>query len=134
MGTVAPMDARTRATLRDALKDRYPWVADADLGPCAVVAGECDACGREARLVATCGPVSARYVGRNCLVAGNSEWFCDGHFAEARVAAAWAQTLPAEADTVARVWWVATGEVKLSPPVAAAAAGLALPLCAEVAT
>jgi hypothetical protein len=36
--------------------------------------------------------------------------------------------LPAEADDVARLWWVATGEVRLDPAlVVAAAERLALP-------
>lgn len=104
-----------RAALRRALAQRYPWVADAQLGPRSVEAGECDDCGAEARLVPTCGPGAHVYLGRRCAARLGAEAWCDGHGDEARSALAWLDGLPPEADAVARLWWVATGEVALDP-------------------
>ena len=104
-----------KAALRTALLRRYPWVGDPQWGPRNVEAGECDGCGAEARLVETCGPGADRYLGRSCAAyAGDAAW-CDGHADEARQALVWLQQLPVEADDVARLWWVATGEVGLDP-------------------
>ena len=109
------MDVEQRAALRRALQQRYPWVADTDHGPAAVEAGECDGCGREARLLLTCGPGPELYLGRRCAEdRGLSAW-CDGHEAEASAGLSWAAGLPSEADVVARLWWVATGEVSMDP-------------------
>jgi hypothetical protein len=111
------MDTTRRTALRRALRARYPWVADSDWGPATVEAGECDGCGGEARLFQTCGPDAGQYLGRRCLNELGSQALCDGHAAEARAALAWVGNLPAQADLVARVWWVATGEVALDPAV-----------------
>ncbi len=116
------MDRNTRARLRHALVARYPWVTDREWGPAAVEAGECDGCGAEARLVRTCGPASGEYVGRRCAAALGPDAWCDGHEDDAASALAWLSALPGEADLVARVWWVATGEVAPPP----GGAGLAL--------
>lgn len=114
------MDADARRSVRDALRRRYPWVADPLWGPTAVEAGECDACGVEPRLVEVCGRGAHRYVGRTCAGAGGDALWCGGHSEDAAAALAWLARLPAEADTVARVWWVATGEVRLDPAIVAA--------------
>lgn len=104
-----------RAALRGALRSAYPWLDATEVGPRAVTAGECERCGDEARLVATCGPVRWRALGRRCAAEiGLSAW-CDGHAEDARAALRWLEQLPPEADTVARLWWVATGEVELDP-------------------
>lgn len=109
------MDAVQRRGLRAAIEKRYPWVAGGDLGPAAVEAGECDVCGAEARLITTCGPGAYRYLGRRCTATLGDQAWCDGHADEARDAAAWVAALPPEADVVARLWWVATGEIGVDP-------------------
>lgn len=123
--------------LRAALLARYPWLAATDLGPQAVSAGECDRCAAEARLVAPCGPpppdLRARPgpewgLGRRCTLELGDDVWCGGHAAEGEEARAWLARLPPEADTVARLWWVATGEVGLDPALRAGAARLRLPL------
>ncbi len=107
-----PLDHEQRGLLRSHLRERHPWVADPDHGPTTVDAGECDRCGQEARLVTTCGPDGQR-LGRRCAAElGPSAW-CEGHADEALAALQWLSRLPAEADDVARLWWVATGEVRL---------------------
>lgn len=107
-----PLD---RDGLRTALREAYPWLDATDVGPRAVSAGECDRCGDEARLVATCGPVEWRELGRACAQDLGLEAWCDGHEDEARTALRWLAALPDEADDVTRLWWVATGEVQLDP-------------------
>lgn len=109
------MDRDTRTRLRQALVARYPWVDDPEWGPAAVEAGECDACATEARLVLTCGPAAGQYLGRRCARAVGAQAWCDGHSEDAASALAWLRDLPDEADLVARVWWVATGEVTAGP-------------------
>jgi hypothetical protein len=104
-----------RARLRRALAARHTWVAHPDLGPRAVDAGECERCGAEARLVTTCGPGMARMLGRRCAAQLGEEAWCAGHLDDARQALRWLAGLPPEADAVARLWWVATGEVRLPP-------------------
>ncbi len=89
------------------------------VGPANVEAGECDRCAGEARLVLTCGPRVGLYLGRRCAVELGAEAWCAGHAAEAAAAADWVNRLPPEADTVARIWWVATGEVRIGEPVLA---------------
>lgn len=119
-----------RQQLRAALRQRYPWLDRLDVGAQAVEAGECDRCGTEARLAETCGPVAWQYLGRRCAAELGSDAWCDGHAEEAASALAWLAQLPDEADTVARLWWVATGEVTLDPNIVterAHALGLALP-------
>lgn len=127
--------------LRRALLARYPWVGDAEHGPQSVEAGECDRCGAEARLVAPCGPpppdgfgsrAGGRMgpdwaLGRRCAAELGLDGWCDGHEDEARGALAWIAALPPEADEVARLWWVATGEVRVDPAILGAARRLALP-------
>lgn len=115
-----------RQALRAALLARHPWVADADVGPQAVEAGECDRCGAEARLVTTCGPGPVA-LGRRCAAELGVAAWCAGHAAEAEGALAALARLPEGADDVARLWWVATGEVRLAPELVAAARARALP-------
>lgn len=76
-------------------------------------AGECDGCASEARLVQTCGPGPYQFLGRRCALAAGGDAWCAGHAADAAAALTKLAGLPVEADTVARVWWVATGEVRL---------------------
>ena len=109
------MDAPTRAQLRTALSSRFDWLTDPRFGPTAVEAGECDACGAEARMVTTCGPGVEQYLGRRCLTELGSTAYCDGHDDEARAALAYVGGLPNEADLIARIWWVSTGEVRFQP-------------------
>lgn len=104
-----------RAALRDALRARHPWLDAEDLGPRSVEAGECDRCGAEARLVSTCGPTPWPALGRRCAAEVGVEAWCDGHQDEAERALRWLETLPDAADQAARLWWVATGEVRLDP-------------------
>lgn len=108
------MDRDTRMRLRQALRTRYSWVADRQWGPAAVESGECDGCGTEARLVTTCGPAAGQYLGRRCALTLGADAWCTGHADDAHSALRWLTDLPPEADTVARVWWIATGEVALS--------------------
>ena len=103
-----------RAALRAVLRARFPWVADAEVGPAAVEAGECDRCGAEPRLVTTCGP-GPLTLGRACAAALGVGAWCDGHRDDAEAALVRLGALPPEADDVARLWWVATGEVRLDP-------------------
>jgi hypothetical protein len=127
---VTPLDASRRRVLRDALTARYPWVVDPEVGPRAVEAGECDRCGAEARLVTTCGPTQWAGLGRRCAaVVGLAGW-CDGHADEAARWLAHLRTLPDEADVVARLWWVATGEVRMDADAVAPLLALALPAAA----
>lgn len=107
----AAMDRHQRARLLLALSQRYPWATDARWGPRAVEAGECDSCGAEPRLVLTCGPGPEVFLGRRCAAQAGAQGWCAGHDDEAATALAWLEELPAEADTVARLYWVATGEV-----------------------
>ncbi|MBW3661647.1 MAG: hypothetical protein KY469_00985 [Actinobacteria bacterium] len=117
-----------RAALRRALLAAYAWLDATEVGPRSVEAGECDRCGDEARLVATCGPVPWRALGRDCATEiGLSAW-CDGHHADGEAALEWLARLPEEADDVARLWWVATGEARLDP---ALLSRLELPLRAD---
>lgn len=107
------LDADRRRSLREALVSRYPWIDHDDIGPRVVDAGECDRCGREARMVATCGPTRWAGLGRACAAeVGVSAW-CDGHADDARMRLDLLAALPPEADAVTRLWWVATGEVRI---------------------
>jgi hypothetical protein len=117
---------RDRSELRRALRSRYPWLDDDAFGPRAVDAGECDGCATEARLVTTCGPGTVA-LGRRCAAAAGADAWCDGHADEAAAALAWLARLPAEADAVARLWWVATGEVSLDPDILQALARRCVP-------
>ncbi len=111
--------------LREALLQHYPWLDREDLGPRSVDAGECDRCEQEARLVEACGPIPHRFLGRRCAAALRSGAWCEGHQVEAEAALAWLAELPPEADDVARLWWVATGEVRLDPALVARSPALA---------
>lgn len=115
------MHSNDRAMLRRELLRRYPWLDASEVGPRSVEAGECDACGQEARLVMTCGPGPALYLGRRCAAGRGDDAWCAGHADEAAAALAWLARLPDEADAVARLWWVATGEVQLDPALVAGA-------------
>lgn len=114
-----------KAVLREALLTHHPWLDRDDIGPRAVSAGECERCGEEARLVETCGPIAHRYIGRECAREIGTDAWCDGHAEDARRYLAWIEELPAEADAVARLWWVATGEAKLDPDLLARSPDLA---------
>src|SRR5688572_357573 len=98
------MDRTTRGRLAHLLRQQYPWVADPEIGPASVEAGECDECGAEARLVQTCGPGSAVFLGRRCALAAGTDAWCDGHTDDAVTALAWLERLPPEADAAARLW------------------------------
>lgn len=121
------LDAERRRALRGALVERYPWITDPDVGPRAVEAGECDRCGAEARLVTTCGPTPWASLGRLCATAVGLRGWCDGHAEDAARWLAHLRTLPDEADTVARLWWVATGEVRMDAAAVAPLYARALP-------
>lgn len=121
------LDAGRRRALRAALLQRHPWIDDPDVGPRAVEAGECDRCGHEARLVTTCGPTQWAGLGRRCAAAVGLDAWCDGHADDAAGYLAHLRTLPDEADTVARLWWVATGEVRLDADAVAPLLARALP-------
>lgn len=116
-----------RASLRDALRARHPWLDHEDFGPRTVEAGECDRCGAETRLVATCGPTAWPALGRRCAAEVGTDAWCDGHRDDAERALAWLTGLPAVADQVARLWWVSTGEVRLDPALLEQARRAALP-------
>jgi hypothetical protein len=121
------LDAGTRRALRTALAERYPWIDHDDVGPCAVEAGECDRCGHEARLVTTCGPTMWAALGRTCALEVGTRAWCDGH---AELARSWLRrlaALPPEVDAVTRLWWVATGEVRLGRAAARPLIRAALP-------
>jgi hypothetical protein len=109
------MGPTERERLRAAMRARYGWLDEPDLGPRAVDAGECPRCGAEAALVPTCGPVAWQALGRRCAQEIGVAAWCDGHADEAARALAWLAGLPGNADHVARLWWVATGEVRLDP-------------------
>lgn len=121
------LDPVRRRELRTALAARHPWVDDVEVGPRAVEAGECDRCGTEARLVTTCGPTRWAALGRRCASEVGERAWCDGHVDDARRRLAQVAQLPPEADAVARLWWVATGEVRLDPAAVAPLMAHALP-------
>ena len=104
-----------RADLRAQLRDRYPWVDDPVAGPASVEAGECDRCSVEARLVTVCGPGAFVYLGARCATELGTDAWCAGHIDDAAQMLAWLDGLPPRADAVARLWWVATGEVVVDP-------------------
>jgi hypothetical protein len=109
------LDRETRAALRRWLVARHPWIDSPDVGPRAVEAGECDRCGGAPRLVPLCGPVGFRAVCRDCALALADDGWCEGHAEEGAAARAWARSLPDDWADVTRLWWVATGEVRLDP-------------------
>ena len=107
------MDAARRRQLQAALRARYPWVSDPEVGPGAVEAGECDRCGLEARLVLTWGPGTDIYLGRRCVEELGEAAGCSGHRDNGHAARDAMGLLPPEADAVTRLSWVATGELQL---------------------
>ncbi len=119
-----------RRALRRELLAAYPFLSRTDAGPQAVEAGECDRCGEEPRLVQPCGPPPGDLprpagpdwaLGRRCALAAGVDGWCDGHVEEAEEVLGWLGGLPATTDDVARLWWVATGEVRPWPGWQAAA-------------
>lgn len=104
-----------RRGLRDALHAAYPWVADPDVGPGAVEAGECDRCARRPRCVPTCGPVAWTSLCADCAEEVGEDAWCAGHQERGASHRSWARDLPTEWPTVVRLWWVATGEVEADP-------------------
>ncbi len=102
-----------RRDLRAALRTCYPWVTDTAVGPTAVEAGECDRCARRPRCVPTCGPVAWTALCATCAVEVGDDGWCDGHRDEGAAHREWARQLPATWPTVVRLWWVATGEVRV---------------------
>lgn len=101
-----PEGVPPKRELNAALLAAHPWLGDLRFGPRNVDAGECDRCGAEPRLVQPCGP--GQY-GRRCLT--EDDW-CEGHAGEAADAAAYLDALPDDADDVAWLWWLSTGEVR----------------------
>jgi hypothetical protein len=127
-----------RSALRSLLLARYPWLSSSEVGPQTVEAGECDRCAAEARLVAPCGPppeglgAAGRVgpdwaIGRRCAAELGPDGWCAGHAEEAEQLLETLRALPDEADEVARVWWVATGEVRLDPALVGTMRRLGLP-------
>ena len=90
------------------LLQAQPFLNDLRFGPRNVTAGECDRCGAEPRMVQTCGPDGGEY-GRRCA---RAEDWCEGHADEAAEALAWLEALPEDADEIAYLWWLSTGEVR----------------------
>lgn len=107
-----------RRALRAALRSAYAWIDDPDAGPQVVDAGECDRCGRRPRFVPTCGPAGAEAVCRDCALEAGLALWCDGHADTGSAVLSALRSLPAEWDAVTRLWWVATGEVRLDTLVA----------------
>lgn len=105
-----PLDGRG---LRAALRAAYPWLDDPEVGPTTVDAGECDRCARAPRCVPTCGPAAWTALCPTCAVDVGVDAWCDGHRADGQAHLAWAAGLPAEWATVVRLWWAATGEVRV---------------------
>jgi hypothetical protein len=103
-----PEGVPPKPVLRERLLREHPWLSHDEYGPRNVVAGDCDRCGAEARLVETCGPDGGSY-GRRCARA--ADW-CDGHQEEAVDALRWLNDLPGDADEIAYLWWLATGELR----------------------
>lgn len=120
------MDREQRARLRELLRDAHPWLDDVDRGPQAVTAGECGVCGSEPRLLPTCGPgAPAAELCRSCATESGTAAWCDGHADQAEQDLDWAAALPDEWAAVCRLWWVATGEVRLDPALVATSTPLA---------
>lgn len=114
--TMQPLGRDDQGRLRALLLAEHPWLDRTDLGPSAVDAGECAACGRQPNLVPTCGPgASVVALCAGCAVALGVDAWCSGHRDDAEDALAWIAGLPPEWPSVTRLWWVATGEIDLDP-------------------
>ena len=107
------MDAGERRELRRELASRLPLLTDPEVGPSTVEAGECDRCGIEPRVVSPCGPLPWAALGRRCALELGVEAWCDGHRDDARRALEQLAGLPEDVDRLVRLWWVATGEVRV---------------------
>jgi hypothetical protein len=127
------LDPARRARLRAALLEVAPWLREDDVGPRAVDAGPCDACGDAPRVLPTCGPAGHAALCPVCALQLGLDAWCDGHADEARAALAWAAALPPRWRDLVVLWWVATGEVRAAatsmpdpaglPPAVSAALG-----------
>lgn len=106
------LDPARRAQLRAALLEVAPWLGSHDLGPRAVDAGPCDACGDAPRVLPTCGPTGHAALCPACALSRGLEAWCHGHEDEGRVALAWAAALPDRWRDLVVLWWVASGEVR----------------------
>lgn len=51
-----------------------------------------------------------------CAVEVGEDAWCEGHRDDGARHRRWAAALPAEWPTVTRLWWVATGEVRVDEP------------------
>jgi hypothetical protein len=109
-GVTWPEGVPPKPELKARLLREYPWLGHDEYGPRNVVAGDCDRCHAEARLVETCGPDGGSY-GRRC--AREEDW-CDGHQTQAAQAIQWLTALPDDADQIAYLWWLSTGELRYS--------------------
>lgn len=106
------LDRDDRARLKAALLAVAPWLGSHDLGPQAVSAGACDACGDAPRLLPTCGPAGYEALCRGCATTLDLDAWCDGHREEGAAALAWAARLPERWADLVVWWWVSTGEVR----------------------
>lgn len=61
----------------------------------------------------TCGPAVAEAVCPTCALDVGLDLWCDGHGATGEAVLAAVRSLPPEWDVATRLWWVATGEVRL---------------------
>lgn len=78
-------------------------------------------------MVTTCGPSRWEALGRRCASEIGVRAWCDGHADDGARWLAQLAGLPDEADTVARLWWVATGEVRMASDAADPLVTRALP-------
>lgn len=106
------LDPASRARLRTALLEVAPWLGADDLGPRAVDAGPCDACGDAPRVLPTCGPAGFDALCPTCALARGTDAWCDGHRDAGRTALGWAAALPDRWRDLVVLWWLATGEVR----------------------
>jgi hypothetical protein len=89
-----------------------------------VEAGECPRCGREPSFVPTCGPAVAEALCVTCAGDIGTDAWCDGHAGDGEAILARLPDLPAEWAEVTRLWWIATGEVRLATLVRRPSPGL----------
>jgi hypothetical protein len=106
------LDPGRRARLRAALLAVAPWLGADDVGPRAVDAGPCDACGDAPRVLPTCGPAGHAALCPACARRWGLDAWCDGHADEGRAALAWAAALPDRWRDLVVLWWLASGEVR----------------------